>query len=248
MSCRRGCVLLAPASSRCRRSMRRSPTRCLQPPVNGCASCLSGSIPRHRRTFTARLRAVPASRVSRAGVGRPAELSARHIGHTDGPKREAAHDQFAAAFPGARMTLVGPALRRLTRRPVLGLTAIATLAIALGANVAIFSLLDTVGLRPLPFADAGRLVFIGSSVPTLPDLRGVSWPRFHYLESATRAYDSVAGFYENNFALTERGRAELVDGMRVSGGFFKVFRVSPLLGRTFSASEEGKGGAEVALL
>jgi putative ABC transport system permease protein len=146
------------------------------------------------------------------------------------------------------MTLVGPALRRLARRPVLGMTAIATLAIALGANVAIFSLLDTVGLQPLPFADAGRLVFIGSSVPTLPDLRGVSWPRFHYLESQTRAYESVTAFYEGSFALTEKGRAELVGGMRVSGQFFQVFRVSPILGRTFSASEEAKGGAAVAVL
>lgn len=142
------------------------------------------------------------------------------------------------------MRLFRPALRQ----PSLSLTAVGTLAIAIGASTAIFSMLDTVALRPLPYPRADRLVHIGAAVAGLREVRPVSWPKFLALVAASRATDAVAAYYESSFGLTEKGRPEELGGARVSDGFFRVWGVQPLLGRVFSAEEQTRGGADVVLL
>ena len=146
------------------------------------------------------------------------------------------------------MREIGQSARRLLRRPGLTLTAVVTLALALGANTAIFSLLDTVALRPLPYREADRIVKIGAAVPDEGELQEVSWPKFELLAAQSRETAGVAAYYPNTFALTDRDRPEELSGLRVSGGFSAVWGVAPLLGRTFSADEEKPGGANVALL
>jgi predicted permease len=143
---------------------------------------------------------------------------------------------------------IGQSARRLLRRPALGITAVVTLAVAIGANTAIFSLLDTVALRPLPYPGADRLVHIGAAVPGLKDLKEVSWPRFQALVAQGRGMAACAAYYESAFGLTEKSRPEQLTGARVSGGFFAVWGVRPLLGRTFSADEQRRGGHNVVLL
>ncbi|HBL32072.1 MAG TPA: hypothetical protein DD490_35055, partial [Acidobacteria bacterium] len=139
-------------------------------------------------------------------------------------------------------------LRRLLRHPGLTLTAVATLALAIGANTAIFSLLDTVALRPLPYREADRLVKIGAAVPDQADLQEVSWPKVQTLAAQCRSVTGIAAWYATPFGLTERDRPEELSGMRVNGAFFAVWGVDPVLGRTFSADEEKEGGPAVALL
>src|SRR5262249_37085779 len=73
---------------------------------------------------------------------------------------------------------IGRSIRRLIKRPGLTVTAVATLALAIGANTAIYSLLDTVALRPLPYREADRLILLGSSVTGLKTLRPLSWPKY----------------------------------------------------------------------
>jgi len=143
---------------------------------------------------------------------------------------------------------IGQSTRRLLRRPGLTLTAVVTLALAIGANTAIFSLLDTVALRPLPYRDADRLVQIGAAVPGQPDLQEVSWPRFQALLARSRTTAAVTAYYQAPFGLTEKDRPEELNGARVSGSFFDVWGVQPLLGRTFTTDEEKQGGANVVLL
>lgn len=138
--------------------------------------------------------------------------------------------------------------RRLLKRPALTVTAVVTLALAIGANTAIFSLLDTVALRPLPYRDADRLVHIGAAVPGLKDPRPVSWPKFQALAAQSREAAAVTAYYQSAFGLTEKDRPQELSGARVSGAFFAVWGVEPLLGRTFSADEERRGGGNVALL
>ena len=133
-------------------------------------------------------------------------------------------------------------LRSLLKRPGLTATAVLTLALGLGASTAIFSLLDTVALRPLPYRDADRLVEIGTAVPGLKDLRGVSWPQFQALLAASRETTAITAYYTGAFGLTERERPEETPGARVSSGFFDVWGVAPLLGRTFTADEEKPAG------
>ena len=138
--------------------------------------------------------------------------------------------------------------RRLLRRPGLTGTAVAMLALAIGANTAIFSLLDTVALRPLPYQDADRLVLIGSAVPGLPGLRPISWPRFQMLAARSGGTVDVTAYYEASFGLTEKDRPEELTGVRVTGSFFAVWGVRPILGRTFTAEEEKADGGAVVLL
>jgi putative ABC transport system permease protein len=138
--------------------------------------------------------------------------------------------------------------RRLLNRPGLTVAAVVILALAIGANTAIFSLLDTVALRPLPYRDADRLVLIGSAVTGLKTLRPISWPKFQLLTAQTRETTAVTAYYPTAVGLTEKDRPEELSGVRLSGSFFDVWGVQPVLGRAFNADEEKQGGDNVALL
>jgi putative ABC transport system permease protein len=143
---------------------------------------------------------------------------------------------------------IGRSIRRLVKRPGLTVTAVATLALAIGANTAIYSLLDTVALRPLPYREADRLILLGSAVSGLKDLRPLSWPKYQTIAAQSRATTAVTAYYQGPVGLTERDRPEELQGVRVSASFFAVWEVQPIVGRTFTADEEKQGGANVALL
>jgi putative ABC transport system permease protein len=146
------------------------------------------------------------------------------------------------------MREIGQSIRALVKRPATSAVAVLTLALGIGATTAIFSLLDTVALRPLPYPHADRLVEIGAAVPGQKDLQEVSWPKFQALVARGREAAAVASYYTAAFGMTDRERPEELTGARVSAGFFDVWGVRPLLGRTFSADEERRGGANVVLL
>src|SRR5437868_4096699 len=94
-------------------------------------------------------------------------------------------------------------LRPLKRRPGLSALAIGTLALAIGANTAIYSLLDTVALRPLPYPHAERILKVGSRVPGQRDLQEVSWPKFRALEAGLPGRATFAAYYQTACGLTE---------------------------------------------
>ena len=146
------------------------------------------------------------------------------------------------------MSGIGQSIRALARRPATSGMAVLTLALGIGATTAIFSLLDTVALRPLPYPDADRLVEIGAAVTGQKDLQEVSWPKFQALVARGREASAVASYYTGSFGMTDRERPEELTGARVSSGFWDVWGVRPLLGRTFSADEERRGGPNVVLL
>ncbi|MGA8223423.1 MAG: ABC transporter permease [Candidatus Acidiferrales bacterium] len=132
-----------------------------------------------------------------------------------------------------------------------GFTAVAvlTLALGIGANTAIFSLIDTVLLRPLPYANPGQLVDISTSVPE-KGLKGivVSWVKFQHLQELTKTLESVGAFYSTGFNMVGQGEPEQIDGIRVTGDLFHVLGISPAHGRGFLPEEDQIGGAEVAML
>jgi len=152
--------------------------------------------------------------------------------------------------PARGLSILGAlvTLRALLRRPGVGVTCVLILGLAIGGNTAIFSLLDAVALRPLPYRAAGELVQIGAAVQGLADLKEISWPKFQALAAQSRDLAAVAAYYENRFGLTERERTEELAGARVSAGFFRVWGVQPVLGRTFAADEQARGGPDVVLL
>src|SRR6266513_2495202 len=170
-----------------------------------------------------------------------------------GFRRDALHASIPSQ-PSARnedeMNDLRFALRQLLKQPAFTLVAVITLALGIGANTAIFSVVDAVLLRPLPYADANRLVFLwstmnGQGVPqsgsALPDYLG--W------RDQNQVFDGLAGFYYGDFNLSSDSAApERIQGAYVSANFFQVLKISPAQGRLFANDEEQFGKHRVVLL
>ncbi len=128
-------------------------------------------------------------------------------------------------------------LRQLRRNPGFTAVAIITLALGIGANSAIFSIVNAVILRPLPYKNPAQLM----NVRTGNFSRGwsaTSPPDFRTLRQRNRSFESLSAYYDAAFNLTGAHEAERLEGDVVSSEFFQTLGVRPLLGRTFLASEE----------
>jgi putative ABC transport system permease protein len=130
-----------------------------------------------------------------------------------------------------------------------GFTLVTVLALALGigANTAIFSVVNTVLLRPLPYPNGERIVFIGEWSQQVPEM-SVSYPNFIDFRDQQQTMEQIAAFRSANYVLTGVGEPERLDGRQVSAGFFNVLGVAPVLGRNFSPDEDKPGANPVALI
>jgi putative ABC transport system permease protein len=138
------------------------------------------------------------------------------------------------------------ALRGLRRSPGFAATAIATLALGIGANTAIFSLVHAVLLAPLPFGHADRVVAV---METWRNRRGgVSAGNFADLRAVSRSFDRLAAVRYSDLNLAENDTPQRVPGARVTSDFFGVFGVGPQLGRVFRPEEDRAGGEHVVVL
>jgi len=144
------------------------------------------------------------------------------------------------------------AVRQTRRNPGFSLTAILTLAIGIGATTAIFSIFYAVLLRPLPYADAARLVDI-TPLDALPGgstaREEASYPNFRDWRAQAQSFEAMASYHANAMVLNaigSRTARNLQSGV-VSAGFFDVLRIAPMLGRGFLRSEE-KAGSRVVIL
>src|SRR5439155_26024758 len=133
-------------------------------------------------------------------------------------------------------------IRLLRHNPSLSIAAILCFALGIGANTSIFSVVDTVLFRPLPFPDADRLVLIGESLPHFGggNYGLISAPEFlHYRQLDGRFFESSAIYENSSFALTgSAADAERVAGAVASASLFKVLRVDAAIGRTFLPDED----------
>src|SRR5512133_3736603 len=139
------------------------------------------------------------------------------------------------------------ALRTLAKTPGFTVIAVVTLALAIGANTAIFSLINDLFLRGLPFKEPSRIVhlFAGDKSRNLVDI-AISAPRFQHYREGQTLFDGFAA--ENIFAFTLTGIGDPVQvfGGRLTSNYFDVLGVRPILGRNFRPEEEE--GADVALI
>jgi putative ABC transport system permease protein len=140
-------------------------------------------------------------------------------------------------------------LRQLRRNPGFTAVAVITLALGIGANTAIFSLISAVLLRPLPFPQAERIVqplrqYKSFTVPA------ISAALFDYWRAHNEVFSHLAAFsfMPIGFNLAARGLPDRVPGVRVSAEFFQVLGVNPILGRSFLPGEDRPGGARVVVL
>ena len=138
------------------------------------------------------------------------------------------------------------ASRLLRRAPGFTLVTVLTLALGIGANTALFSVVDRVLLRSLPYRDADRLVRLFRETEDVPQ-GPFSGPELLDLERETRSFAYLAGASPQATTLTGAGEPERLDGEIVSPGFFEVFGVQPAVGRTF-ASYAASPGERLAIL
>jgi predicted permease len=138
--------------------------------------------------------------------------------------------------------------RMLRRNPTFTGIAVLTLGLGIGANAAIFSLVNAVLLRPLPFPDPDRLVLIWATNTKNGDTQDVaSYPDVEVWRAEGQSFDGVAAFTSRGATLSGGDQAELVPAVQVMPGFFETLRVRPALGRTFRAEEEDPGARTVVL-
>jgi len=138
-------------------------------------------------------------------------------------------------------------VRMLRKSPVFSAVAVLTLALGIGANTAIFSIVNGVLLHPLPYPHSEELIILHESKPNF-EFGGISFPNFKDWRKDNRSFSSMAVSHGYYFSLTGKGEAELVDGQYMTSGFFETLEVKPLLGRTFTEQEEIPGAAPIALI
>jgi putative ABC transport system permease protein len=142
------------------------------------------------------------------------------------------------------------AWRTWRRTPVLALAAVLTLALGVGANTAVFSVVHGVLLRPLPYPDADRLVEVfedntragGGPFFRVSLLNYLSWTE------RARSFDALAAFNGRDFTATGHGEPERILGTAVTASLFKVLGVAPIVGGSLSGDDEQPGAAPVAVL
>jgi predicted permease len=139
--------------------------------------------------------------------------------------------------------------RILLKQPAITLVAVVTLALGIGANTAIFSLVNSILLRPLPFRDPDHVVVLLQASPKLGLARwGVSQAGFGAYRDQNRSFESIALYNTGAINLTGEGEPERLPITTVTADFFKVFGVNPLLGRTFVEGEDTQGRNRVCVI
>ena len=141
------------------------------------------------------------------------------------------------------------ALRSSIKNPIFSLIAVVTISIGIGANVLVFSLFERILLNPLPYHEPDRLVRLLQSYPEVGlDVWGLSQANFVRYRDDNRSLDAVAAFTNAGITMTGTSTPEFLQATRVTADFFKVFGVSPILGRTFQPDEDTPGKNGVAVL
>ncbi len=139
-------------------------------------------------------------------------------------------------------------VRQLRRSPGFTIAAVAALALGIGANTAIFSVVNAVLLKPLTYPDADRMVDFLAPSPALPTIFA-SIPEFHFYQRQTKVFKEVVA-YDNagpGFNLTG-DHPEQVHGIHVTAGLFRVYGAPVLLGRTFTPQEDSPHGGNAVVL
>ena len=141
------------------------------------------------------------------------------------------------------------AIRTLARSPGFAFTAILTLALGIGATTAIFSLVNTVLLRPLPFPEQEQLMWLSQQDHSLPGVaaESLSYPDYFDWRAQNHTLSGIASYLGGRVTLQGDGDSQLLDAQEVSSNFFQLLGVAPMLGRDFRWEDEKPGNRSVML-
>ncbi len=130
-------------------------------------------------------------------------------------------------------------MRMLLKAPSLSIVATMALALGIGANTAIFSVVNAVLLRPLPFPDSDKLMMVWDYVPSRGQKRGsASYPNFADWRTQNHVFEHLASFHTSDFIMTGRGESSRLQGAVVNADLFTLLRATPVLGRAFLPAED----------
>ena len=182
------------------------------------------------------------------GAGAARRAARLELGGVDQVKEEV-RDAWAGAALDTLLRDTRYGLRTLRKNPVFTIVAILTLALGIGANTAIFSLVNGVLLQPLPYDDPDRLALVWVRYDSAGQSRNpASGPELLDLRERSRLLQSVAGIWSSTGALTGQGDPEQVRVGFVTANFFDVLGARPARGRSFVTTEEGPGSSGAILL
>jgi putative ABC transport system permease protein len=138
-------------------------------------------------------------------------------------------------------------IRSLVKSPGFAVVAVITLALGIGANTAMFSIVNAVLLRPLPYDEPDQLVWMSEFGDEVAN-RWVSYPNFVDWSERNRSFETMSTFRGWSVSLTSSEGSESLDARMVSAGYFKVMRASPMLGRDFTPEDDQPGANPVTIL
>src|SRR5215471_17854103 len=130
------------------------------------------------------------------------------------------------------------AIRSLIRYPAFTITAVITLALGIGANTAIFSVVNALLLRPLPFTEPDKLIQIWEVGIKQGQRHDVSYPNFADWRDQNQSLQQIAAYSDRTFNLTDGTEPERIQGVMISPAFFPMLDVKPILGRVFLPEED----------
>lgn len=137
--------------------------------------------------------------------------------------------------------------RMLLKNPGITFVVILALALGIGANTAIFSVVDTVLLRPLPYYESDRLVFLNETSKAMDEI-SISYPNFTDWHNQNQVFEKIGVYNRNSYNLTGAGEAERIITGQVSVDLFAALRVNAAIGRVFNNDEDKPGGSPVVVL
>lgn len=192
-----------------------------------------------------------ASQFERTGVPRAEALRRARLafGQADEVQERVRDARGTMTFDELRAD-VGYAFRQMRRSPGFALTVVATLALGIGASTAIYSVVDRVLLRPLPFADADRLVVVWETDRRSGTTREPSsYPDIVDFRTRARSLSTFAEFLATDVSLTTPdARPQRLSGVATTDQYFELTGIRPIVGRLYTAAESRAGGPKVALL
>lgn len=151
--------------------------------------------------------------------------------------KEAYRDRATIPFLESVVQDLRFTLRQLRKNPAFTVTAITMIALGIGASVAIFAFVDAALIKPLPYQNPWRLLFVTEATPDIPRA-AISYPDYLDWKKLNRVFDSLDVYTGRGYVIGTSAGMEMVDGARVSDGFFRTLGVGPLLGRDFQQGED----------